>query len=143
MASDRWYEKLESNIYTLVSYRTKRELDGKTSKAIKFTNVGSSEANPYFPTCYMHELQPIESGQDVTGDSINAVVETMECVVYARDKAECRLILNEVVHQMKQLRFAVNAMPIISTDSNIHSGVARFRRLIGASDSDIVGEDDD
>lgn len=141
-SSDRWYEKLESTIYTLVSYRTKRDLEGQTSKTIKFTSTGQSDANPYFPTCYLHELQPIEFGQDITGSSVNAVIETMECIVYARDKNECKLILNEVTYQMKQLKFLINAMPIQSTKDNVHQGVARYRRLVGASDADLVEQEE-
>lgn len=142
MANDRWYEKLESSIYTLVSYRTKRELTGQTSKTIKFTSSGQSEANPYFPVCYLHELQPVEMGQDLHGTSVNAVIETMECIVYARDKAECKLILNEVTHQMKQLLFFVTAMPLYTTSDNIYTGIARFRRLVGASDADLVDQEE-
>ena len=138
MVDERWYESLESTIYTLVSYRMKKALTGKTSKAIKFTSIGESDATPYFPTCYIHELQPAEFGQDVEGRSINAVIETMECIVYSRDKSECKLILNECVYQMKQLMFIVTAMPIISTSDGVHNGVARFRRLVGANDVDLV-----
>lgn len=141
-SSDRWYENLESTIYTLVSYRAKRELTGKTSKPIKFTSVGQSESTPYFPTCYLHELQPIEFGQDITGESVNAVIETMECIVYARDKNESKIILNEVTHQMKLLKFMITAMPINSTIDNVYQGVARYRRLVGASDADLVEQED-
>lgn len=140
MVDERWYESLESTIYTLVSYRTKKALEGKTSKAIKFTSVGENDASPYFPTCYIHELQPAEFGQDIEGRSINAVIETMECIVYSRDKTECKTILNECVFQMKQLKFNVTAMPIISTRDNVHNGVTRFRRLVGANDADLVNQ---
>lgn len=135
MADDRWYEQLESKIYTVVSYRMKKALDGKTSKAIKFTSVGESDGVPYFPTCYIHELEPAEQGNDLFGKSINAVLETMECIVYTRDKKECKEILQECVFQMKQLGFSVTAMPIISTKDNVHNGVSRFRRIIGADDN--------
>ena len=135
MADDRWYEQLESKIYTVVSYRMKKALDGKTSKAIKFTSVGESDGVPYFPTCYIHELEPAEQGNDLFGKSINAVLETMECIVYTRDKKECKAILQECVFQMKQLGFSVTAMPIISTKDNVHNGVSRFRRIIGADDN--------
>ena len=134
MADDRWYEQIESQIYTVVSHRMKNALYGKTSKTIKFTSVGENEGTPYFPTCYIHELEPAEFGGDLHGHSINAVLETMECIVYSRDKNETKLILNECVFQMKRLGFNVTAMPIISTDDNIHNGVARFRRVIGSDD---------
>ena len=138
MADERWYEQLESTIYTLVSYRMKQALNGKTSKAIKFTSVGENDGQPYFPTCYIHELQPMETGNDVTGTSINAIVETMECIVYSRNKEECRLILNEAVYQFKEIGFSVTAMPIISTSDNVNNGVSRFRRVIGGGDTDLV-----
>lgn len=141
MVDERWYEQLESAIYTLVSYRMKKALEGKTSKAIKFTTVGENDAAPYFPTCYIHELQPAEFGQDVEGRSVNAVIETMECIVYTRDKSECRMILDECTYQMKQLMFSITAMPIISTSSGVHNGVARFRRLVGANDVDLVKQE--
>lgn len=135
MADDRWYEQLESKIYTVVSYRMKKALEGKTSKTIKFTSVGESDGEPYFPTCYIHELEPAELGNDLHGISINAVLETMECVVYSRDKKETKLILQECTYQMKQLGFTVTAMPIISTSDNVHNGVARFRRVVGSDDA--------
>ncbi len=138
MVDERWYEKIESSVYTLVSFRVKRELEGKTSKPIKFTSVGESEASPYFPTAYLHELQPAEFGNDIEGRTINAVLETMECIVYSKDKTECKRILNECVFQMKQLHFNTTAMPIISTSGGVHNGVARFRRLIGADDKDLL-----
>ncbi|MBR1631358.1 MAG: hypothetical protein IJ680_05835 [Paludibacteraceae bacterium] len=138
MADERWYEQLESTIYTLVCHRMKKALTGKTSKTIKFTSVGENDAQPYFPTCYIHELQPVETGQDIVGTSINAVIETMECIVYCRDKSECKMILNEAVYQFKQLGFSVTAMPIISTSDNIHNGVARFRRIVGGGDTDLT-----
>ena len=141
MANDRWYESLESTIYTLVNFRTKRDLEGKTSKPIKFTTIGENNASPYFPTVYLHELQPAEYGEDLEGSSVNALMVTMECIVYSRDKQECKLIVNEVVHQMKRLHFSVTAMPIMSTADNIHSGIARFRRIVGSSDADLVNQD--
>ena len=134
MADDRWYEQIESTVYTVISNRVKNALYGKTSKTIKFTSVGENDGTPYFPTCYLHELEPAEFGNDLTNKSINAVLSTMECIVYSKDKSESKLILNECVFQMKRLGFSVTAMPIISTKDNVHNGVARFRRMIGAND---------
>lgn len=138
MVDERWYESLESTIYTLVSYRMKKALEDKTSKAIKFTSVGENDSTPYFPTCYIHELQSVEYGQDLEGSSVNAVNERMGCIVYSRDKTECKTILNECVYQMKRLGFKVMKMPTVSTRDNIHNGDAEFQRLVGANDVDLV-----
>ncbi len=139
MVDERWYEKLESSIFTVINYRVKTALTGKVSKPIRFTTTGESDSVPYFPTCYIHELTPIEAGHTLDGSTINAVTETMEIIVYTRTRDECKLIMNEAVHQMKRLRFSITAMPIHTEDGKVFSGVCRFRRLIGADDTDWIG----
>lgn len=138
MDNERWYEALESNIFTLVSHRIRKALTGKVSKTIKFTTEGQSDAVPYFPTCYIHELTPAESGNDLEGRTINAVIETIEVIVYADSKSDCKMITDEAVFQMKRLRFSVTAMPIITEDGRVSSGACRFRRVIGADDKDLT-----
>ena len=139
--SERWYEQVESRVLTLVRYRMQRALQGKTSKTIKFTSDGESDAAPYFPTCYIHALQAMETGGDLEGRTINGMVFTIEVQTYCRDRQECIMIMNEAVYQMKQLAFEATAMPIVSTINNVANGVARLRRTIGAGDVDIVGEE--
>lgn len=138
--SERWYEQVESRVLTLVRYRMQRALQGKTSKTIKFTSDGESDAAPYFPTCYIHALQAMETGGDLEGRTINGMVFTIEVQTYCRDRQECIMIMNEAVYQMKQLAFEATAMPIVATANNVANGVSRFRRTIGAGDVDIVGE---
>ena len=141
MSDERWYEQIESRVLTLVRYRMQRALNGKVSKTIKFTTDGESDAKPYFPTCYMHALQSLETGGDLEGKTVNAVIATFEVQTYCRDRQECILIMNEAAYQMKQLAFEATAMPIVSTTSGVATGVARFRRTIGGGDIDIVGEE--
>ena len=139
--NERWYEQVESRVLTLVRYRMQRALQSKTSKTIKFTSDGESDAAPYFPTCYIHALQAMETGGDLEGRTINGMVFTIEVQTYCRDRQECIMIMNEAVYQMKQLAFEATAMPIVATTNNVANGVARFRRTIGAGDVDIVGEE--
>lgn len=137
MADDKWFSQLESRIFTLVSYRVKKALSTKYPK-IKYTAEGQSDSSPHFPTWYMHEIQNVETGQDLENSEINAVMQSIEIIVYAKDKKEAKEIMTESVVQMKALRYNVVAMPIITTDGNVYSNIARFRRIIGAGDSDIV-----
>lgn len=137
MADERWFTQLESRLFTLVSYRVKKALADKYTK-IKFTTDDQSNGTPIFPTWYFHELQPVETGQGLENSTINAVIETIEVIVHAKSKDSAKEIMAETVYQMKQLRFNVTMMPIVTSDSNIYSSVARFRRLIGAGDTDIV-----
>lgn len=138
MVNDRWYEELEANIFTLIRHRVRKALDGKVSKTIKFTSEGQSESAPYFPTVYLHELTPAETGEDLEGRSINAVIETIEIIVYSDAKSEAKLIMNECIFQMKRLCFSVTSMPILTESGRVANTVSRFRRVIGADDIDLT-----
>ena len=138
MDNERWYEDVESRIFTVISYRMRKALAEKIAKTIKFTGEGQSDAQPYFPTVYIHSLSPQETGYDLEGKSINAIILTMEVIAYTDQKKQCTLIVNEAVYQMKRLGFSVTAMPIITEEGKVSNGVARFRRVIGADDKDLT-----
>lgn len=138
MPSATWFSEIESKVFSTVSYRLKRELRGKLSGTLKCTTDGASDSAPYFPTWYLHELEPMETGQDLTNDFVNALIETIEVQVYTKSKSECELIMDETVVQMKALHFDVTAMPIVMSNTNVFTGKARFRRVVGGGDSDII-----
>lgn len=142
MANDRWYEQLESKIFTLVSHRVKKALKEQIKETIKCTSDAQGDSSPYFPTWYMHELSPVETGADLTGNHINAVIETVEVIVYTKDKPQCKMIMAETVHQMKQLSFSITALPVETRlDGGVYQRIARFRRLVGSGDTDLVSQD--
>jgi hypothetical protein len=66
------------------------------------------------------------------------LTETIEVIVYTKNRQQCKTIINEAVVQMKAISFDVTMMPIITTDDNVYSGVARFRRIVGSGDTDLV-----
>lgn len=132
-----WFASVEAKIFNIVSYRLKRALN-MSDKDIKCTTDGQSNSTAVFPTFYLHELSPVEFGQDIANKTINAITETIEIIVYTKNRQQCKKIINEAVVQMKALGFDVTMMPIITTDDNVYSGVARFRRIIGSGDTDLV-----
>lgn len=132
-----WFASVEAKIFNIVSYRLKRALN-MSDKDIKCTTDGQSNSTAVFPTFYLHELSPVEFGQDITNKTINAITETIEIIVYTKNRQQCKKIINEAVVQMKALGFDVTMMPIITTDDNVYSGVARFRRIVGSGDADLV-----
>lgn len=137
MASNDWFASIEARVFNTVSYRLKRALN-LSDKDIKCTTNGQSNSTAVFPTFYLHELSPIETGQDLENKTINAVTETIETIVYTKNRQQCKKIINEVVVQMKALGFDVTMMPIITTDDNVYDGVARFRRIVGSGDVDLT-----
>lgn len=132
-----WFASLEAKIFNIVSYRLKKAL-GMSDKDIKCTTDGQSSTTAVFPTFYLHELSPMEEGNDIENKTINAVTETIEIIVYTKNRQQCKKIINEAVLQMKGISFDVTMMPIITTDDNVYSGVARFRRIVGSGDTDLV-----
>lgn len=132
-----WFASLEAKIFNIVSYRLKKAL-GYSDSDIKCTTDGHSGTTAVFPTFYFHELSPFESGQDVENKTLNAITETIEIIVYTKDRQQCKTIINQAVVQMKALGFDITMMPVITTDQNVYDGIARFRRLVGSGDIDLT-----
>ena len=128
-----WFSQIESKVFTQISYMLSERSDAPFPK-LKCTSVSQNEIT-YFPTLYLHELQPVEAGMDLTNESVNAVLSTIEIQVWTNTKElDCRNILSAAILEMKQMGFNVTMFPSITTDSKIRWGVARFRRMIGAGD---------
>lgn len=127
---DDWYSQIQSKVFTQVQYMLK-----KTYPSLKCTTKNESETPASFPTLYLHELQPLEVGQDLTNTSVNGIRCTIEIQVWTNTTEEdCRKILNSAVTEMKQMRFNISAMPIVQTKDKIAWGVIRATRIIGNSD---------
>ena len=125
------YTEILNRVFTQVSYMLKKKYP-KLNCTSKGQNVGASQ----FPTVYMHELPPLEVGNDLENATINAVQSTIEIQVFTENNETlCQQIMNEAVLEMKRFRFSVVSMPIVDTDGDVSSGVARFRRLVGSGDT--------
>ena len=126
---EMWFSKIESKVITQVEYML-----AKNFPKLKCTSVSQSTVTT-FPTLYLHELQPAEAGMDLTNESVNAIISTIEIQVWTNTtELECRNILAAAIVEMKRLGYNVTMFPNITTESKIRWGVARFRRMIGAGD---------
>lgn len=106
---------------------------------LKCTTKNENGLPAEFPTLYLHELTPIERGQDLTNETINAVLSTIEIQVWTNTtEDECRKILGEATAQMKTLQFNIIEMPLVQVNDKIAWGVIRCRRMIGNADQIIV-----
>lgn len=129
-----WFSKIESTVFTTISYML-TERTGAPFPKLKCTTVSQNEITT-FPTLYIHELQPIEAGMDLTNETVNAVLSTMEIQVWSNvSELDCRNILSAAIIEMKRLGYNVTMFPNVTTDSKIRWGVARFRRMIGNGDA--------
>ena len=134
MFKEDWFSKIESEVFTQVSYMLSERKDAPFPK-LKCTSVSQNEITS-FPTLYLHELQPVEAGMDLTNESVNAVLCTIEIQVWTNTtELDCKNILTAAILEMKRLGFNVTMFPSVTTDSKIRWGVARFRRMIGNGDT--------
>lgn len=125
-----WYLQIQDKVFTQIEYMMKK----KYPKLICTTKNENGEPAK-FPTLYLHELTPIEKGQDLTNESINAVLATIEIQVWTNTtETDCRNIIAEAVNQMKSLQFDIIELPIVTTRGKLAWGAIRCRRMIGSGD---------
>lgn len=126
-----WFSRIQSKVFTQVQYMLKKQYS-----KLNCTTKNESETPATFPTLYLHELQPLEVGQDLQNESVNAIRCTIEIQVWTNTtEQDCRNILDSAVAEMKRFRFNISAMPIIQTANKISWGVIRCTRVIGNGDS--------
>lgn len=126
-----WWAEIEYKVFTFIKYYL-----AKTYSDINFTTRIENIDDIEFPTLLLHELTPVEVGQDLDNTTVNAIHSTMEIVVYTdTTETECKEIISEATSLMKQLRFNISALPIVTTNNNVSMGVARFSRVIGMDDT--------
>lgn len=130
-----WYAQIESTIFTIVQYNLKTRSDAPYPN-LTCTTASASEMPSKFPTLYLHELSPLEQGQDLENNEINAVMHSVEIKVFSnKNEVEVRNIMASAIAEMKKLRYSVTLFPDPTTTNKISSAVARFRRLIARDET--------
>jgi hypothetical protein len=139
--SDTWFAETESTIFTILQYL----LTEKTDAPYPTLNCTTSNQNDSvsgvgkFPTLYVHELPPVEMGNDLVNESVNAIRATFELQIFSnKSEQECRKIMNACILEMKKLRFTISMFPDPQVSSGVYYCIARFTRVIGSGDTDIV-----
>ena len=72
-----WAIELGPTIYSIVKAKATEQLKDKYP-TLNVTDKGESDQPAVFPTVYIHELPGMELGQDLEGQTINAVRETIQ-----------------------------------------------------------------
>lgn len=119
-----WEDGLLDKVFT----RVKRKIDAECSTESE--NVVPSS----FPSVYIQELAPVETGQDLDNIDTPFVLYTIQVKVWDKSENGCKETAYQVKDAMKGMRFNVIAFPDVQTIDNISFAVMRFRRLIGDGD---------
>lgn len=129
-----WYAEIESTIFTIVQYNLKTK-SGAPFPKLTCTTASASELPSQFPTLYLHELNPLEMGQDLENNEINSILHSVEIKVFSnKSEAEVKNIMAAAILEMKKLRYSVTLFPDPTTTNKVSSAVARFRRSIAQGD---------
>lgn len=145
MISETWYSQIESTLLTTLQYY----LVEKTDAPFPLLNCTTSSENDSlegvsdFPTLYVHLLSPLEIGNDLTNESVNAIDATLELQVFSnQNESECREIMDACIIEMKKLHFNISMFPDPQTQDKKYFAIARFNRVIGSGDVDIVSTEE-
>lgn len=140
MASATWWDEIDSYLYTYLTVKLKSALLSEFPK-LYVTNSPKTDAAAMFPTVYIHTLESTEMGDDLNNTEIHAMLKSFQIDVLSNSSlADSKKVMREVVTLMKAKRFSIIGFPIYSAENNVYTGICRFQRMIGASDSEIVPE---
>ena len=132
---ETWYSKIESQVISQVEYMLKSRVDAPYPN-LNITSKNQETKPASLPTMYIHELEPVERGQDLDNASINAVLHTMEIQVWTNvSQNECKSILTAAITELKRMRYNIIMLPTVQTSDGLAWGVLRARRMIGANDT--------
>lgn len=135
MIDNSWVLDVESRIFTKVKGRTYKELNKKYPNIYFTTAEELAEYTDKKYTVFINELQPIEQGQTLDGNTINAIMSTFQIrVTTTTSKEDCRDIYKAILNAMKDLQYDVVMIPTIKQTDGLYEGVGRFRRMLGALD---------
>lgn len=138
-----WYANIGNTIYSYVKH-VMTNVKGWGQKKLYctpdlgLTAVDEDGTPKNFPTLYIHELTPVEKGNDLTNETVNAVMCSIELIAYAKTKDECLELISDATECMKALRFNATMIPLTELTGDYFTSIARFRRMVGSGDKDLV-----
>ena len=141
MVSDTWFSEIESTIFTILQYILVDKSDAPypSLKCTTSNKNESVEGVATFPTLYIHMLQPVAIGDDLTNETINAVRATFELQVFSnKSETECRKIMNACILEMKKLHFNTPLLADPQSSNGVYYAIARFSRVIASGDVELV-----
>lgn len=132
--ANSWFSQIESSVFTQLNYIL-CEQEYSPYPNLNCTTKSQTTKPSVFPTLYLHNLTPMEQGQDFENDYVNSVMATMEIQVYSnKSEDEANKIMTSAIVIMKSLRWSVTMFPDPQTSDGFSYAIARFRRLVTEND---------
>lgn len=131
-----WSNDLQSIVYTNVKMVTIKKLKERFPN-INIVTSSKEMKKAKFPTVRVQKLPGMETGADLRGETVNAVVASFQIdVVDNGSQANADDVADVVFNIMKRMRFQIVGEPAIDeSDPETFRNTARYRRIIGAGDN--------
>lgn len=133
---NNWTFDIQTTIYSRVKAICEAKLK-RNYPDITVTMDSHIPTTPKFPNVYIHFLAPVEIGNDLNGQDVNAMYLTAQIEVTVTD-AQGMIVANEVskvvAECMKEMRFSATLPEFVDTDSEYRT-VSRYARTIGNAET--------
>lgn len=131
------FDMLDSKVFTVIKTKMNKALSTKYPD-ISFDDEPTIN-EPSFPNVFFQQLESIEMGRTLQGNSITALLDTVQIVVTTNtSKSDAKKVAYSAVDAIKSLRYEMVGMPLyniqIKEKSRLHSYTLRARRIIGSGD---------
>lgn len=133
-----WINNIPSIVFTKMKLYTNAILTERYQSkysGLNFTANTISKGEPKFPTVLFRKLQGQESGSDLDGEDVNAVISNIQIdVTTITSQTDAQNIADAVMESMKKMRYRIVGDMFSDNDATKYRIVMRFNRLIGHDD---------
>lgn len=133
-----WINNIPSIVFTKMKLYTNAILTERYQSkysGLNFTANTISKGEPKFPTVLFRKLQGQESGSDLDGEDVNAVISNIQIdVTTITSQTDAQNIADAVMEAMKKMRYRIVGDMFSDNDATKYRIVMRFNRLIGHDD---------
>ena len=129
MANEAWAMQIEDTLFSLF----KREMNLKyksTYSSITITQDEEADGTPKFPTFLVRQVSFLEEGQDVEGNTINAIRPTYQVTITFKGKRD--ELVDMATAAVLFYKSVANGVYTIS--NKIRTATFRATRVIGSGD---------
>lgn len=130
-----WVADLDNIIFSIIKAKCYDKLV-KDFPNIRLTMEDTTDTPAKFPTAKIKITGLPERGQDLEGNTINAVEPTVQIDILSnKSQKDVDKVMWEIMNIMKSMRFQFpNNLPMSSREGDIYRSMARGTRVIGNGD---------
>lgn len=129
-----WTSDIQSIVFTRIKAEATKQLKNKYPN-IFFGTSDRASKEPQFPSVYVKRMQGSERGRTLEGSDMNAILSTYQIEVNDNvSENRAQEVADVILDIMKSMSYEVVGEPVSDNTEDTYRNIARYRRIIGASD---------